>query len=751
MRRILIFLGIFVLTLGQAYAIGLTDDKTNNEIAETLTKIKENKSTAELHVWLNNLLHIYKTRFTAESPEYADCMQWCAYICSEAGDNEQAKNLLRRSSEIFKKYGDGRFAGRDTVNEILRLDLQSKIDYNSKSEYKAIRHASRACELKRKYYGEKSEVYLTALLDLSRLHAERLNYNKSNRYHNLGYDAYIERIKQEFCQSSESERISYWDKAIRYIDKTLELAHKSSRKSHHGGDRSLASAAYNAVLLSKGLLLNTNVNFENYILSSGNVDAILQWQEKKRLADSQASQEVLDSLDFEILHSLERAGQKFDLPHLSITWKDVAAKLGKNDVAIEFYRTRKGDYGAIVLKHGWASPRIVKLKEIVKSGKGWLQLENSFSNVSLETLTPEQTGDLWHLSTSVWTDDIVRYFPPKGEGNIYFSADGELLLTGIEYLPFTRSSGDGSLHCLADLFNVYRLSSTRQLVMPRKEPGRLEASVYGGLDYNMLDEEMLADAQLYQPAPAPAPAPAPMPEADLAFEPGRKTRDLRESGSGIKELEGTKVEAESIVEIINTQSGSQLKARPFIGKQGTESSFKSLSGKRESLIHVATHGYFYNENDPAFSKFNLGDNVMVRSGLLMAGADNKWNGYDLPEGVDDGFLTSLEISNMDLRGLDLVVLSACQTGAGKIQSDGVFGLQRGFKMASADSILMSLWKVDDDATALLMIEFYKNWIGNGKSKREALQLAQNAVRSHKERGWDSPKYWAAFILLDAMD
>ena len=99
----------------------------------------------------------------------------------------------------------------------------------------------------------------------------------------------------------------------------------------------------------------------------------------------------------------------------------------------------------------------------------------------------------------------------------------------------------------------------------------------------------------------------------------------------------------------------------------------------------------------------------------------------------------------------MVVLSACQTGQGDITGDGVFGLQRGFKKAGVQSILMSLWKVDDEATCLLMTEFYRHWIGEKKTKHYALELAKQTVRSHKEKGWDDPKYWAAFILLDGLD
>ena len=139
---------------------------------------------------------------------------------------------------------------------------------------------------------------------------------------------------------------------------------------------------------------------------------------------------------------------------------------------------------------------------------------------------------------------------------------------------------------------------------------------------------------------------------------------------------------------------------------------------------------------------------MSRSGLIFAGADNKWFGDELPQGVDDGFLTSLEISALDFHKTELVVLSACETGKGSIEGDGVFGLQRGFKMAGVKSIIMSLWKVDDDATSRLMIEFYNNWITEGMSKHDALKQAKKTIRANTAKGWDNPFYWAGFILLD---
>lgn len=117
--------------------------------------------------------------------------------------------------------------------------------------------------------------------------------------------------------------------------------------------------------------------------------------------------------------------------------------------------------------------------------------------------------------------------------------------------------------------------------------------------------------------------------------------------------------------------------------------------------------------------------------------------------IGDNKLMSSEISLLNLHGLDLVTLSACDSGLGDITGDGVFGLQRGFKKAGANSILMSLWKVDDEATCKLMTEFYSNWIGKKMTKHDALEAAKKTVRETK--GWEDPKYWASFILLDGLD
>jgi CHAT domain-containing protein len=133
------------------------------------------------------------------------------------------------------------------------------------------------------------------------------------------------------------------------------------------------------------------------------------------------------------------------------------------------------------------------------------------------------------------------------------------------------------------------------------------------------------------------------------------------------------------------------------------------------------------------------------SGLVLAGGNNTWNGNFPPENVEDGILTAEEISRLDLSNTDLVVLSACETARGHIDPlEGVWGLQRAFKLAGAKTILMTLWKVSDEITAMFMEEFYQQLL-NGKSVRQSVKEAQDYLI---QNGASDPFYWAPFVVLD---
>ncbi|MDE5675361.1 MAG: CHAT domain-containing protein, partial [Muribaculaceae bacterium] len=173
------------------------------------------------------------------------------------------------------------------------------------------------------------------------------------------------------------------------------------------------------------------------------------------------------------------------------------------------------------------------------------------------------------------------------------------------------------------------------------------------------------------------------------------------------------------------------------GTSATEKSFTSRTGKKDYILHISTHGFFHDSG--TFT------NPMQNSGLLFANSQKYWMSDSLASSINDadGILRANEIAKLDLNGCRLVVLSACQTGLGEYNSEGVYGLQRAFKLAGAQSILMSLWSVDDKATAELMTEFYRGLIA-GQEPDEALVNAQRTLRAE---GYSQDK-WAAFVLLN---
>lgn len=205
-------------------------------------------------------------------------------------------------------------------------------------------------------------------------------------------------------------------------------------------------------------------------------------------------------------------------------------------------------------------------------------------------------------------------------------------------------------------------------------------------------------------------------------------------------LAKTRTEARALKELLPT---STLLTKNL----ATEAALRQLHGPR--ILHIATHGFFLEENESVASETRnvagtrLGkwvanvQNPLLRSGLALAGANQG------KSGDDDGILTALEATGLDLWGTKLVVLSACDTGVGEVKNgEGVYGLRRAFVLAGAESELMSLWPVSDSSTSDLMISYYKA-LQQGQGRGEALRQAQLQMLQNKDR--QHPFYWASFI------
>ena len=177
--------------------------------------------------------------------------------------------------------------------------------------------------------------------------------------------------------------------------------------------------------------------------------------------------------------------------------------------------------------------------------------------------------------------------------------------------------------------------------------------------------------------------------------------------------------------------------------------------------HIATHGFFADPNVPSilrpdpklFARSGRdraapgARNPLVLSGLVLAGANRPSADVDATTHDDLGILTAEAIAGLPLQDLELVVLSACETGLGTVAGgEGVFGLQRAFHLAGAHKVVASLWKVDDTATRKLMRLFYSSLWERGMPAAEALRQAQLTVLSEAVGSGDKPYYWAGWVL-----
>jgi CHAT domain-containing protein len=209
-----------------------------------------------------------------------------------------------------------------------------------------------------------------------------------------------------------------------------------------------------------------------------------------------------------------------------------------------------------------------------------------------------------------------------------------------------------------------------------------------------------------------------------------------------RELPETKKEIDGIESVLKSQ---RLAVTPYTGISGTEESFLNMSGHAPQILHVATHGFYYTPDAAQKIDYLKGNtDAMTLSGLVMSGGNAAWLGKELPQGVLGGILTAANISRLELSGIQMAVLSACQTGQGKVTPEGLFGLQRAFNKAGVQTLVMSLWNVSDVVTKDFMIKFYENLTLGDWSKRKAFNNAKTYIRSK----YSDPYYWAGFVMLD---
>ncbi len=594
--------------------------------------------------------------------------------------------------------------------------------------------------------------YGSRLSNLARLYRAMGQYEKALPLYSQAIQNIFHNISRAFTFLSEKQKESY----IKTVSSIFENCH-SFLLDYSEINPEAGTMAYNIELVTKGMILQSSIQMRKSILNSGDSEALEKYDQWVLLRSNLSNQYSLPQKErnYDIIPKLEKEVEKLEgkLARISGTFQEatrfgninitnIQKALKPNEYAVEFaafqYSNNKNQtdsiiYIAIVVGYNDKHPHLINLCEQAQLDS-LINIANldDFSLVNLlyrgigSSLLIKE-GELEfgeRLYNLIW--EPLNDYIEKGS-KVYYVPSGSLHQVAFAAIPY---KGDKRL---SDIYDLEQLITTAMLIRDadQSENKKHSIALFGGISYDINKNQLLEIVQKV--------------DSD--------TRSLPESIHGEKIswpfLPGTLSEVQNIAMLAEKNNYNTML---FTGINAKEESFKSLSQKKSPcIIHIATHGFYFplykktDEIEKISSKINrVSDNPLNRSGLLFAGANNTWRGESFGHGIDDGILTAYEITGVTLSNTKLVVLSACETGLGDIKgSEGVFGLQRAFKAAGAKYLLMSLWKVPDNETAMFM-EYFYNQIFAGKTIQDSFIKTQNFM---KEKFPDEPYKWAAFVLI----
>jgi CHAT domain-containing protein len=540
-------------------------------------------------------------------------------------------------------------------------------------------------------------------------------------------------INRIFAFLSSPERENFWNVKSSYFELSYSLSWFRPVPESN-------ALNYNNALFTKGLLLRTTNAVRDSIYSSGDQNLIEQYNEFSRLRLQIGNLRQKNDRNEAYIKNLEDQVEKLDKflteksaafrefqTDLTLNWQNVRDNLQPGEAAIEFVSFRLYDkecsttthYAALILRPGMNAPEWIPLPLCEETLPAFLKKQNEKNQEQVKTVYDENGSDLY---TAVW-QPLEKTL--ENVTSVYYSPSGLLHKISFNAIPVK----EGLL--LTDIYDLNLVSSTREIVYRgRKKQQRPDSGVvYSGLIYTINDTETQEKTDL----------PDILREGNLLQRQWRRMPYSEKEGIDIKKILTEK----------------SISVDFYSEEKGNKESFKNLDGKKKSILHISTHGLFLGDIEKNYGELEwmerLGGgpkifkNPLLRSGLIMAGCNSAWKGEPVA-GVGNGVLFADDVAKMDLLGTQLVVLSACSTALGEINdSEGVFGLQRAFKLAGAETLIVSLWNVKDKATSVLMTLFYEKWL-SGKNKQEAFKDAQKQLRTDPE--YSSPFYWAAFVMID---
>jgi CHAT domain-containing protein len=650
---------------------------------------------------------IMAAKLGKENPQYAEILKNVAVVYISERKFDIAFNSLTVAEGIWKAK-----AGRkNNINTASIYTLTGDVYYQLKNYKRAEEFYNKAKDLYKQFFSTKHPEYVKVISKLAKVYYMQKDFSNAKRNIEESLTNYESFIKQYFPALSEREKAKYWNTIKGDFEFYNTLAF-----SNLGEFKDLTDKVYNYQLLTKALLLSSSIKIRERIQNSPDEQLKAQynnWVQKKELltlALSMSPQQLteneidpalltheVEQLEKELSQKSEIFGESFETKR--VQFKDVKSALQPNEVAVEMVRYRYFNhtftdsviYAALYLKPEFKSPKAIILKD------GY-RLETRFFKFYRNAITgkiPDQVsyGVFWQPLV----DEIGQV------STVYLSADGIYNQINMEAIP----TPDGRY--VIDNSNIVLVSNTKDLYtrkVKKRDPTKDNTAM------------MFGNPTFYMTASADSRA--------------------------IASLPGTEKEINQLQFMLKQKGWNTTE---YVEKTAAEEKIKELNNPK--IFHIATHGLYRPtpaitlEEEIEGNEALLTQNPLMRTGLLLKGAGDLLDKTDYNYNMENGILTAYEAMSLNLDKTDLVVLSACETGLGDLEAgEGVYGLQRAFLVAGAKVLIMSMFKVDDDATQKLMLKFYQKWLNSGN-------LRQSFIDAKKELRIEYPEpiYWGAFMMI----
>ena len=681
------------------------------EVAKSLSqlaliKFYKGDSHKEVEPILIEARDIIGKRVGKDNPQYAEVLKDVAVLYISEKRYDIAFNSLTQAEAIWiAKTGSKR-----NINAASIYTLTGDVYYQLKNYKRAEEFYIKGKNIYENNFSRNHPEYVKVLSKLSKVYFMQKDFKAAKKNIEESLANYENFIKQFFPALSEREKAKYWNTIKGDFEFYNTLAFGNLEDF-----RDLTGKVYNYQLLTKALLLSSSIKIRQRILNSQdeNLKATYNlWVQKKEVLTNALSMSTaqltengidpvalgneVEALEKQLSIQSELFGQSFE--NKRITYENVQKSIGKNDVAVEMIRYRHFDhtftdsivYVALYVKNDNIKPKAIQLM----SGNS---LETRYFRYYRNCITGK-IPDAY--SYKVFWEPIQKEIGQYA--TIYLSPDGVYNQINLEAIP----TPDGKY--VIDNSNIVMVSNTKDLYL-RKLKSKQTAAANNA--------SMFGNPTFYLTASADKRYPS---------------------------LPGTEKEVAELQELLK-QKG--WKTDEYTETSASEEHVKELDNPK--IFHIATHG-FYTPSDEidevselTENEAELGDNPLLKTGLLLKGAGDMLNKNRYNYNMESGILTAYEAMSLNLDKTDLVVLSACETGLGEISNgEGVYGLQRAFLVAGAKTLIMSMFKVDDEATQKLILNFYRKWLTTNN-------LRQSFIDAKKELRVEYPEpiYWGAFMMI----